>query len=193
MPMGHWSNGPTWLALNVGVLWSLPNHEVAKPLSLQDPADGRLVFRDDAVVAREAGGLLRDHAEAGRVMVAAGDERRARRRAERGGMELQCSAGPLLAMRSSAGVGMTPPKVLGAPKPTSSVMMSSTLGAFLGGTTRGAHQALDCSGVVLDHAAEFRVGRRKLLAVDRRGGAGRTGCAVDLLGVDRNSCRQHKE
>ena len=46
-------------------------------------------------------------------------------------------------MRSSAGVGMTPPKVLGAPKPTSSVMMSSTLGAPSGGTMRGGHHAFD--------------------------------------------------
>jgi hypothetical protein len=42
------------------------------------------------------------------------------------------------------GVGITPPKVLGTPKPASSVMISSTLGASLGGTTRGAHQGLDC-------------------------------------------------
>src|SRR5262245_37874625 len=42
-----------------------------------------------------------------------------------------------------AGVGMTPPKVLGAPKPWSSVMMSNTLGAPFGGTTRGAHHAFD--------------------------------------------------
>src|SRR5260221_7939010 len=46
-------------------------------------------------------------------------------------------------MRSMAGVGMTPAKVLGAPKPWSSVMMSNTLGAPFGGTTRGAHQACD--------------------------------------------------
>ena len=38
---------------------------------------------------------------------------------------------------------MTPPKVLGAPKPWSSVIISSTLGAPLGGTTRGAHHAFD--------------------------------------------------
>jgi hypothetical protein len=50
---------------------------------------------------------------------------------------------PLCAMRSSAGVGMTPPNVPGAPKPTSSVMMSSTLGAPFGGTTRGAHHAFE--------------------------------------------------
>ena len=46
-------------------------------------------------------------------------------------------------MRSMVGVGMTPPKVLGAPKPWSSVIMSNTFGAPFGGTTRGAHQALD--------------------------------------------------
>src|SRR5260370_36847688 len=46
-------------------------------------------------------------------------------------------------MQSIAGVGTTPPNVLGAPKPTSSVMMSSTLGAPFGGTTRGGHQAFD--------------------------------------------------
>src|ERR1022692_708442 len=38
---------------------------------------------------------------------------------------------------------MTAPNVLGTPKPESSVMMSRMLGACLGGTTRGAHQALD--------------------------------------------------
>src|SRR5450631_1759262 len=46
-------------------------------------------------------------------------------------------------MRSMAGVGITPPNVLGAPKPWSSVMMSNTLGAPFGGTTRGAHQLLE--------------------------------------------------
>src|SRR5271157_3846412 len=54
---------------------------------------------------------------------------------------------PSFAMRSSAGVGTTPPNVPGAPKPTSSVMMSSTLGAPFGGTTRGGHHAFDCAAV----------------------------------------------
>lgn len=35
---------------------------------------------------------------------------------------------------------MTPPNVLGAPNPWSSVMISKTFGAPLGGTTRGAHR-----------------------------------------------------
>src|SRR6185369_8777935 len=42
----------------------------------------------------------------------------------------------MLAMRSNVGVGITPPKVLGAPKPTSSVMIRRTLGAPFGGTIR---------------------------------------------------------
>jgi hypothetical protein len=48
-------------------------------------------------------------------------------------------------MRSIVGVGMTPPKVLGTPKPASSVMINSTFGAPFGGTTRGAHQGFDDS------------------------------------------------
>src|SRR5215475_662814 len=38
---------------------------------------------------------------------------------------------------------MTPPNVDGAPKPTSSVMISSTLGAPFGGTVRGGHHGFD--------------------------------------------------
>src|SRR5262245_469619 len=41
------------------------------------------------------------------------------------------------------GVGITPPKVLGTPKPASSVIISNTLGAPWG-TTRGAHHGFDC-------------------------------------------------
>src|SRR5262249_41857649 len=50
----------------------------------QDSTDRRLVLRNDAVVTRKAARLLGDHAEAGRVMIASGDERSAGRRAQRG-------------------------------------------------------------------------------------------------------------
>ena len=53
---------------------------------------------------------------------------------------------------------MTPPKVPGAPKPQSSVMMSSTLGAPLGGTTRGAHQAFDSEAFSLITPPNFGSG-----------------------------------
>src|ERR1700756_5273447 len=46
-------------------------------------------------------------------------------------------------MRSKAGVGTTPPNVLGAPNPQSSVMMRRMLGASLGGTTRGGHHGFE--------------------------------------------------
>src|SRR5664280_3669384 len=46
-------------------------------------------------------------------------------------------------MRSSDGVGMTPPMVLGTPYPWSSVIMSSTLGAPFGGTTLGGHHGVE--------------------------------------------------
>src|SRR5271170_5650835 len=46
-------------------------------------------------------------------------------------------------MRSIVGVGMTPPKVDGAPNPTSSVMIRRMLGAPAGGTIRGGHHDFD--------------------------------------------------
>src|SRR5882724_12516999 len=61
-------------------------------------------------------------------------------------------------MRSNAGVGTTPPNVPGAPKPASSVMMSSTLGAPFGGTTRGAHQAFDSEAFSLITPPNFGLG-----------------------------------
>src|SRR5678815_2588868 len=61
-------------------------------------------------------------------------------------------------MRSSAGVGTTPPKVLGAPKPQSSVMMSSTLGAPLGGTTVGGQYGFDSEAFSLITPPNFGSG-----------------------------------
>src|SRR5690349_16384283 len=56
---------------------------------------------------------------------------------------------PILAMRSRLGVGITPPKVLAAPKPVSSVMISKTFGAPGGGATRGGQKDLDWSALRL--------------------------------------------
>src|SRR5215831_13927920 len=61
-------------------------------------------------------------------------------------------------MLSMVGVGITPPKVLGTPKPASSVMITRTLGAPLGGTMRGAHQALDCKASSLMTPPNFGSG-----------------------------------
>src|SRR5262245_10607591 len=56
------------------------------------------------------------------------------------------------------GVGMTPPNVLGTPKPASSVIISRTLGAPFGGTTRGAHQGFDCKAPSLITPPNFGSG-----------------------------------
>src|SRR5215469_6793544 len=50
-------------------------------------------------------------------------------------------------MRSRFGVGITPPNVLETPKPVSSVMIKSTLGAPSGGTTRGGQYGVDCAAL----------------------------------------------
>ena len=54
----------------------------------QDAADGGVVLADDAVVAGEARRRLGNHAEADRMVVAPGDQRRPRRRAQRGRVEI---------------------------------------------------------------------------------------------------------
>src|SRR6266481_8756403 len=61
-------------------------------------------------------------------------------------------------MRSNAGVGTTPPNVPGAPKPQSSVMISNTLGAPFGGTTRGGHQGFDSEAFSLITPPNFGSG-----------------------------------
>ena len=53
---------------------------------------------------------------------------------------------------------MTPPKVLGTPKPASSVMISSTFGVSFGGTMRGAHQGVDWSASSLMTPPNFGSG-----------------------------------
>ena len=91
-------------------------------------------------------------------------------------------------MRSSAGVGMTPPKVLGAPKPTSSVMISSTFGAPLGGTTRGAHQAFDCAALSLITPPNFGSGGGSCLPLMVVVASGEPGVAGDLHWRGRALC-----
>jgi hypothetical protein len=52
-------------------------------------------------------------------------------------------------MRSSAGVGITPPKAEGAEKPTSSVMISRMFGAPAGGTICAGQKGFDWAALSL--------------------------------------------
>ena len=78
--------GRAVLVIRRVVVLAEPRGRVA--VLLQDFADGAVVDADVAIVAGEAGRLFGDDAEADGVVVAAGDDRGPRRRAERGRMEL---------------------------------------------------------------------------------------------------------
>src|SRR5271170_4188761 len=94
---------------------------------------------------------------------------------------------PAWAMRSSVGVGMTPPNVLGAAKPTSSVMMRRTLGAPLGGLTCGGHQGFDCARVGCTTPPNLAGGRGRCVESTDVAAAGEPGavltCPAVRLGV----------
>ena len=59
-------------------------------------------------------------------------------------------------------------------------MMSSTLGAPFGGTTRGGHHGVDSEAFSLITPPNFGSGRRKLFAIERGGGTGFTERASNL-------------
>ena len=137
----------------------------------QDAADGGLVQADDAVVARVASGLLRDDAEADRMMVAAGDEGGASRRAQgRGehatvtqallcdGIHGRCRDHP------AEGAGYAKAGVVGDDE--------EHVGRTLGGRDACGPPGRGLEGAILDDAAELLVGRRELLPVDGDGGTG---------------------
>ena len=146
----------------------------------QHAADGGLVLADDAVVAGEAGRLLGDHAEAGRVVVAPGDQRGARRRAQRGrehAVVAQAFAGEAVHRRrrdhAAEGAGHAEAGVVGDDQ--------EHVGRALGRHHARRPPRLRLQRVVLDHAAELRVGRRELPVADGRRRAGRARRAGDLL------------
>ena len=140
---------------------------------LQDLADGGLVFGDDAVVAGVARRLLGDHAEARRMMVAAGDEGRPGGRAQRRGVEVgvaQTHLGDAVQSRggddAAEGAGRAEAHVVGHDQ--------QHVGRALGRHHPGRPPGLRTCRRALDLAAELRRRRRQLLAADGGGGAGRT-------------------
>src|SRR5262249_11938446 len=87
---------------------------------------------------------------------------------------------PFCATRSMVGVGMTPPNVLGTPKPASSVMINKMLGASLGGTIRGGHHIFDCKASFLITPPHFGSGGGSCFPADRCCRARRTWSAGGL-------------
>ena len=147
---------------------------------LEDGADRALLDRDDRVVAGETGGDFAHHAKAHRVVVAPGDQRRPRRRAQRGGMEIgvaQTALGDAIKRRgrddAAEGARCAKTVVVGHDQ--------QHVGRALGRHHAGRPPRGRFRGTLLDHPAEFRIGRRQLLAADGSSRAGRTQHAGDLL------------
>ena len=70
---------------------------------------------------------------------------------------MRCTSEPFAASASSVGVGIGPPNALEAPKPTSSVRMSSTLGAPSGAEIGCGKSGLEFLGRSPDDSIERRV------------------------------------
>ena len=147
----------------------------------QHAADGCLILGDDAVVAGEAGGLLGDHAEARRVMVAPGDQGSTRRRAQRGGehaVVAQAFIGDAVHGRgrdhATEGAGYAEAGIIGDDQ--------QHVGRTFGRHNTGRPPGLGFQGIFLDDATEFGIRCRQLLVADRGRCTGRTQRTGDLLG-----------
>ena len=158
----------------------LPEPGRAVSVVLQHAADRRLVAIDDAVVAGEAGALLGDHAEACRMVVAAGDQRGAGRRAKRSGEDAvvaQAVGREFVHRRrgdhAAKGAGHAETGIVGDDQQH----VRRALGRH--GARCPPWLALQCA--VLDDAAKGRVRWRQLVARDRAGGTRRAEHAVDVL------------
>ena len=146
----------------------------------QHAADGRLVLADDAVVAGEAGRLFGDDTEAGRVVVTPGDQRSARRRAQRGredAVVAQAFTGDAVHRRcrddAAEGARHAKAGVVGDDQ--------QHVGRALGRHHARRPPRLRLQRVVLDDPAELGIGRRQLPVADGGRGARRAQCAGDLL------------
>ena len=106
-------------------------------------------------------------------MVAAGDERRARRRAERGGVEIRV-AQP--ALRDAIQGRRRDDAAKGARRAEAGIVGHDEQHVRRALRRHDARRPprFRLRGLLLDHPAELRIGRRKLFSVDRGRGAGRT-------------------
>ena len=146
----------------------------------QDPSDGGLVVRDDAVVTGEPRGLLGNHTKAHRVVVPSGDQRGARRRTECGRVDVVVAQTVLRdtvhrRRRNDAAEGR------GHPEPGVIRDDEQDVGRTLGRYDARRPPRRRLQGVILDHAAERRLGRRQLLAADGGGGGRCADLAFGLL------------
>ena len=149
---------------------------------LENLADRAAILLDHRVVPREPGRRFAHDAIAGHVMVAAGDQCGARRRTERRGMKLRVPQSVLCdaiqrRRRDDAAerARRAEPAVIGHDE--------QHIGRALRRHDARRPPRFRLGGLLLDHSAELRIGRRELFAVDGGRGAGRAQLAGDLLGL----------
>ncbi len=150
MPVGH----VVVLSIPCSVVAVLPQHFRERAVALGH----------ERVVSGETCSQFHNHARGIGMVVPTGQQSRPRGRAECRGMEL-CVAetGGRQAIRVDVGTG--PPKVLIAPKPTSSVRISRIFGAPLGALVSGRKSRVESFGV------------RQMWPLKGGSGRGRTSCA----------------
>ena len=181
-PGGPLVEGADGGRLEGGRVVVLPEPGGAIAVVPQDRAERRLVLREEAVVAREPGRLLGDHAEAGRVVVAAGDERGARRRAERRGVKVgvaQAILGDAVERRRGDDAAE------GGGRPVADVVGDDEqhVGRALRRDDARRPEGLRALRRPLDPAAELLGRRRQLPAVDGRRGRRGPGYPGRALGA----------
>ena len=139
----------------------------------QHPTDGGLVLGDNAVVAGESRGLLRNHAEPHRMMVTASDERRARRRTQSGGMDVVVAQAIL---GNAVQCGRRDDAAEGTRHAKSGVICDDEqhIGGLLGRHDARCPPRFRSQCIIFNHATKFRITRWKLATLYRRGSAGRT-------------------
>src|SRR5208283_2627528 len=186
---------PVLAGLEGGYIVVLAEPRGAIAVVLEDAANRCLVAGDDAVVAGEAGGLLGDHAEASRMMVAPGNQGGARRRTQRRRIEIGVAKShrrdPVERRRRyhpAEGTGNTEAGVISHDQQD----VRCTLGRLHAG--RPVRRRL--RGVAPDLSFELWRWWRKLFSVDRCGRARRArraGCLLGRteLGEQRSRQRDH--
>ena len=153
------------------------------PVVLQDGAERAVLLPDDRVVARESRRDFAHHPEAGHVVVAPGDQGRARRRAERRGVEVGVTQ-PVLRDTIQCRRRNDPAERARRAEPGVVRHDEQHVGRALRRHDAWRPPRCRIRRLLLDHPAERRIGLRKLLAVEGGRGAGRAQFARDLLRPD---------
>ena len=147
---------------------------------LQNGANGAVRFQNDRVVARIPRGNFPHDPKAGDVVIATRDQGRPRRRAQRGGVEIRVAQPGVRDAIQRRGRDDAAER---ARRAEADIVRHDEqhVGRALRRHDARRPPGFRLRGLLLDHPAEFRIGRRKLFSADRGGGAGRTQLTGYLL------------